>query len=230
MAELGQTQNPRELVPGEPETVEENARMLRTRAANGSPWPTRCRPAPEFWATTPPPSGGHSTRLEKLTALSATGEGLGVALDATGVGAVAGVPLNAVSAAGIATGATITGVAMANITSHAAGDDHVSPMNTDEDSGTGGSGPPSENPPGVKPEWSSRAADNGKGTVYQQPGSAGNANMVRIMEPTPQYPNGYVRFYNEQGQPVGLDGKSAPNSATHIPKATDGSYPVPEGW
>ena len=50
--------------------------------------------------------------------------------DATGVGAVAGVPLNAVSAAGIATGATMTGVAVANIASNAAGDDHVSPMNT----------------------------------------------------------------------------------------------------
>lgn len=165
-----------------------------------------------------------------LTALSAAGEGTGLALDATGVGAVAGVPLNVVSAAGMATGATMTGVAMANIASHAAGDDHVSPMNTSESSGTGGAGPPSETPPGVKQGWSSRTADNGKGTVYQEPGSAGNSNVVRDMEPTSQYPNGYVRFYNDHGQPVGLDGKPGPNSATHIPKAADGTYPVPEGW
>jgi hypothetical protein len=72
-----------------------------------------------------------------------------VALDATGVGAVAGVPLNAVAAAGIATGATMTGVAVANIASNAARDDHVSPMNTSDSPGTGG-GPTPETPPGVK--------------------------------------------------------------------------------
>jgi hypothetical protein len=45
-----------------------------------------------------------------------------------------------------------------------------------------------------------------------------------------QYPNGYVRFYNEHGQPVGLNGKPGPNSATHIPIAPDGTYPLPQGW
>lgn len=38
-----------------------------------------------------------------LTVASAVGDGLGVALDATGVGAVAGVPINAVSTARVAT-------------------------------------------------------------------------------------------------------------------------------
>jgi hypothetical protein len=85
-------------------------------------------------------------------------------------------------------------------------------------------------PAGVKPGWASRTADNGKGTVYQEPGAAGNAAQVRIMEPTTQYPNGYVRFYNEHGQPVGLDGKPGPNSTTHIPRAPDGTYPLPQGW
>jgi hypothetical protein len=166
-----------------------------------------------------------------LAALSSGGEGLGLALDATGIGAVAGVPLNVVSAAGIAAGAGITTVAMADIGAHAAGDDHVSPIDTEASSSSEGAADSTAgNPTGVKPGWSSRTADNGKGTVYQQPGSSGNADMVRDMEPTAQYPNGYVRFYNEHGQPVGLDGKPGPNSATHIPKAADGSYPVPQGW
>ncbi|XVU25067.1 putative T7SS-secreted protein [Actinoplanes sp. CA-054009] len=63
-----------------------------------------------------------------LTAVSAGGEGVGFALDATGVGAVAGVPLNVVSAAGITTGVAITGVATTSLMQHAAGEDAVSPM------------------------------------------------------------------------------------------------------
>lgn len=60
-----------------------------------------------------------------LTAVSATGELAGVTLDATGVGAVAGVPLNVASTAGMATGIGITTAAMAEISSDAAGADHV---------------------------------------------------------------------------------------------------------
>jgi hypothetical protein len=63
-----------------------------------------------------------------LTALSGTGEGVGLVLDATGFGAVAGVPLNVISAAGVATGVTWAGVAAASIAEHAAGDDAVQPV------------------------------------------------------------------------------------------------------
>ncbi|WP_417556219.1 RHS repeat-associated core domain-containing protein [Microbacterium sp.] len=84
--------------------------------------------------------------------------------------------------------------------------------------------------PGVPKEWSQRTADNGKGTVWQKPGSEGNADSVRVMEPTTRYPDGYVRFYNKYGQPVGPNGKPGPPSETHIPRFPDGSYPVPEGW
>jgi hypothetical protein len=67
-----------------------------------------------------------------LTAISAGGEGLGLALDATGVGAVAGVPLNAVSAAGVVAGVGITGAAATSLMQHAAGEDAVSPARGSE--------------------------------------------------------------------------------------------------
>ena len=50
-----------------------------------------------------------------LAGISAGGEGPGVALDATGVGAVAGVPLNVVSAAGIAAGVGIAAPAATSL-------------------------------------------------------------------------------------------------------------------
>ncbi|MEU8242045.1 putative T7SS-secreted protein [Actinoplanes missouriensis] len=166
-----------------------------------------------------------------LAVLSAGGEGTGLALSATGVGAVAGVPLTVVSAAGVAAGAGITTAAVTNLAIQASGDDRVTPMETRGDAASSGAADSTAgSPAGVKPGWSSRPADNGHGTVYQKPGSAGNADMVRVMEPTPRYPDGYVRFYNQHGQPVGLDGKPGPNSATHIPIRPDGSYPVPQGW
>ena len=83
---------------------------------------------------------------------------------------------------------------------------------------------------GIKIGWVHRRADNGKGDVYQRPGAANSADMIRIMEPTTQYPHGYVRFYNSHGQPIDLDGKPGPNSATHIPRNPDGSYDIPKGW
>jgi hypothetical protein len=90
--------------------------------------------------------------------------------------------------------------------------------------------PPPPPPPGAKPGWEPRVSDNGKGTNYQDPDAMGNADMVRVMDPTPKYPNGYVRFYNHDGQPIGLNGKPGSQGETHIPKAPDGTYPIPQGW
>ena len=75
--------------------------------------------------------------------------------------------------------------------------------------------------------WTSRVADNGQGMVYQKPGSTGNANMIRVMEPTTLYPQGYVRYYNQHGQPLDINGKPGDRAATHI--ALDYNGPIP-GW
>ncbi|HEX8003796.1 MAG TPA: LamG-like jellyroll fold domain-containing protein [Mycobacteriales bacterium] len=96
--------------------------------------------------------------------------------------------------------------------------------------------PPSGGIPGLRRGWQGRLAENGKGWVWQRRGApktgAGkNADMMRVMDPTEKYPNGYVRFYNEHGQPIGLDGKTGPAAHTHIPRnGPGGDWPVPKGW
>jgi len=45
----------------------------------------------------------------------------------------------------------------------------------------------------------------------------------------PQYPNGYVGFYNEYGQPIGLNGNPGSNSVTHIPLNPGQHLPTSEG-
>ncbi|MCO5313599.1 MAG: hypothetical protein M9952_11775 [Microthrixaceae bacterium] len=76
----------------------------------------------------------------------------------------------------------------------------------------------SDSPVDIPKGWTPRVADNGKGVVFQRPGATGNADMIRVMDPTSQYPNGYIRIYNSHGQPVDLAGKPGPPSATHIPR------------
>ncbi|MFD0417145.1 polymorphic toxin-type HINT domain-containing protein [Streptomyces sp. NPDC127108] len=87
-----------------------------------------------------------------------------------------------------------------------------------------------QRPAGVGDDWVARAADNGKGSVWQKPGSTGNSDMLRVMNPTGRYPNGYVRFTNKHGQPIGVDGKPGSKAETHIPMNPDGTYPLPVGW
>lgn len=75
--------------------------------------------------------------------------------------------------------------------------------------------------------WVPRVANNGNGIVWQEPGAAGNANMIRVADPTAMYPNGYIRVYNEGGQPISVTGKPGPQSDTHIPVGYSGPW---VGW
>jgi hypothetical protein len=74
-----------------------------------------------------------------LMDVSAGGEALGVALDATGIGALGGVPLNIVSAAGITAGAGLTAVGTGSLTQHAVTDSRVSPMESRAEQPSGSS-------------------------------------------------------------------------------------------
>jgi hypothetical protein len=71
-------------------------------------------------------------------AAGAGGEVLGTVLDATGVGAVPGIALQAGSATLIAGGATAAAAGATQLAMHAMGDDHVSPMQTKSTSDGGG--------------------------------------------------------------------------------------------
>ncbi|MBV8527086.1 MAG: hypothetical protein JOZ75_02090 [Candidatus Dormibacteraeota bacterium] len=78
----------------------------------------------------------------------------------------------------------------------------------------------------VPESFAFRTADNGQGIVYQEPTAVGNANMVRIMDPTPRYPDGYLRYYNDEGAGQPLDALGAPGSRAASHHALDGG-PIP---
>jgi ribosomal protein S15P/S13E len=73
-----------------------------------------------------------------LAAASAGGEGLGTMLDATGIGAVAGVPVQALSATGLVAGAGLMAAGMSGLAGHASGDDRVQVFNTESSGGSSG--------------------------------------------------------------------------------------------
>jgi hypothetical protein len=89
---------------------------------------------------------------------------------------------------------------------------------------------PATRPPTAGSDWEGRVADSGKGDVWQRPGATGNRDSIRIMEPTDRYPYGYVKFIDDQNQPLNLAGKPGSKADMHIPINPDGSYPVPKGW
>lgn len=81
-----------------------------------------------------------------LMGISAVGEGGGLLLDATGVGAIAGVPLNVVSAAGLTAGAALAGAGTISLAQHATSDSKVNPLEARTDEAT----PGSQGTPGTK--------------------------------------------------------------------------------
>lgn len=95
----------------------------------------------------------------------------------------------------------------------------------------GGSGPECEagsdllSRMSIPSDWVARVADNGKGIVYQEVGAEGNANSIRIMEPTAEYPMGYLRYYNNYGQPLDINGQPGDLASTYIPLDYNGPIP-----
>lgn len=75
--------------------------------------------------------------------------------------------------------------------------------------------------------WVSRTADNGRGIVFQRPGATGNADSIRISEPSALYPGGSFRYYNRFGQPLDRNGKPGKPDETHFPEEFLGQLP---GW
>jgi hypothetical protein len=65
----------------------------------------------------------------------------------------------------------------------------------------------------VPGHWTARTADNGRGIVYQRPGSVGDADSIRIMEPTKRYPEGHLVRYDRHGHPI--------DAAGGVPKTTE---------
>jgi len=80
-------------------------------------------------------------------------------------------------------------------------------------------------PPSIPAGWIKEPAQNGLGWVWRAPGTTGNANTIRVMNPTSRYPTGYWRQYNSSGQPINpLTGRQPGNvtreqfnQQTHVP-------------
>jgi hypothetical protein len=77
--------------------------------------------------------------------------------------------------------------------------------------------------------WRPRVTNNGKGVAFQRPGAEGDADMIRVMDPTERYGEGYVVFHNAHGQPMTPAGKPGTRAETHIPIGHDGPWPLLDG-
>lgn len=77
-----------------------------------------------------------------LASAGAAGDAGGAVLDATGFGAVIGVPANVVSTAAVGAGVTMMAASGGDLASHAAGDDSEEPVDTGKSGGGAGQGAP----------------------------------------------------------------------------------------
>jgi hypothetical protein len=74
-------------------------------------------------------------------------------------------------------------------------------------------------------EYDVQRARTGKGIVLRRPGTTGNPNTIRVMGKTDRYPDGYLRYYNEEGQPINpRTGKSGTQEETHIEPDYNGPF------
>lgn len=145
-------------------------------------------------------------------AAGAGGEVLGTMLDATGVGALPGIAIRAGSATLIAGGATAAAAGVTQLAMHAAGDDHVSPMQTNHSSGGGGETEPPFAPPkeitGKSAHAETRMAGRDGRGVNDAAAQDAFDNPVKPPEFRPDQYGGTYRFtgkdavvnVNEQGQ------------------------------
>lgn len=164
----------------------------------------------------------------------------GVALDATGVGAVVGVPLHLAAAGLVTAGASAVTHGARSLAEHASSNDNELLREVDgpyPDRGAPGDPLPDFlRPDGAGATWKGRVSDNGKGEVWQDPETYGNpanhtdARSMRYMDPTDRYPHGYVRYHGETGQTLDLQGKPGDRTTSHHPMTAEYSYDTPRGW
>jgi hypothetical protein len=75
--------------------------------------------------------------------------------------------------------------------------------------------------------WVAERTRKDTGWIYRKPGTEGNEGIVRIMEPTDRYPEGYVVYYSKTGQPLSPTGAQGSRSNWHRPI---GDHDPPPGW
>lgn len=141
--------------------------------------------------------GEFGTFVAGIAVIAAGGseEVIGGALDATGIGALAGVPVNVAGAATIAAGAGLTGAGASGLINHAMSDDAKAPLtklnNSDGSDGLDIENPSTFNPESVKgmtseqleesipKDWTKVPSKTGGGDVYKDPNNFGR--QIRIM-------------------------------------------------
>ncbi|WP_326522470.1 putative T7SS-secreted protein [Cellulomonas alba] len=166
-----------------------------------------------------------------------------LAADATGVGAVVGVPVGLASAAAIAAGSTLAVASASDLIMHAESDDTRTPLHElpegERLSSTNAKGQVREGvadpapPPGATVGWIKFEAYNASGWVWQERAEfllGSDAAQFRLMGPTPRYRFGYARYTNSSGQPLDAYGKPTTREATHFEIDDNGAYGAPRGW
>jgi hypothetical protein len=111
-----------------------------------------------------------------LAGVSAVGDGAGLALDATGVGAIVGVPVNAITTAGVVAGAGLMMASAGDLAGHAADDDHVDPVNADSGPGDTSPSPDPQYAPGT-PEYDARISE-----LSKDPAQGGASKALNVRE------------------------------------------------